>query len=109
MSTPYAQSPLCARNDGAMLAFLLFMSRFTFARERYPVLRMRMEHLLNGIDADVELPDTQDQFVEGFLPLFEQLVNALGESGCRCSGPSFSVTASSRSGWTCRLRPTSQC
>jgi hypothetical protein len=79
MSTPYAQSPLGARHDGTMLGFLFFMSRFKFAQERFPVFRMRMEHLLDGIDADVKVPDTHDEFVEGWSPLFQQLLYALTE------------------------------
>src|SRR4051794_12795007 len=77
MSTSYAQSALCARHDGTMLGFLLFMTRFGFARERFPIFRMRIEQLLDGIDAGVRLPQTHDEFVEGWTPLFMQVVDAL--------------------------------
>jgi hypothetical protein len=89
MSSPYAQSPLCARHDGTMLGFLFFMCRFQFAQERFPVFRMRMEHLLDGIDADVRVPATHDEFVEGWSPLFEQVLYALTEKDEGVNEPLF--------------------
>jgi hypothetical protein len=72
-----------------MLGFLLYMSRFNFAQERFPVFRMRIEQLLDGIDADVMLPDTHDEFVEGFAPLFEQVVDALTKKDGGANLPLF--------------------
>src|SRR5689334_2487995 len=89
MSTDYAGSPLCARHDGAMLGLLLFMCRFEFARERFPILRRRIQHLLDGIDAGVQVPGTHDEFGEGWSPLFEQVIDALTQSDGGVNLPLF--------------------
>ena len=89
MSTPYADSPLCARHDGAMLGFFLFMSRFDFARERYSVFRMRMQRFLDSIDADVVVPDTFDEFGEEYADLFAQLMYVLTEKDDGVNLPLF--------------------
>jgi hypothetical protein len=71
------RSPLCARHDGAMLGFLLYLCRFEFARERYPVFRNRMQHLLDGIAADVAMPESHDEFSGSFADLYEKVLYAL--------------------------------
>jgi hypothetical protein len=89
MSTDYAQSPLCARHDGAMLGFLLSMCRFEFARERFPIFRRRMQHILDGIDAGVQVPETHDEFGEGWSPFFEQVIDALTQRDGGVNQPLF--------------------
>ena len=89
MSTVNAQSPLCARHDGVMLGFFLFLCRFEFARERFPIFRKRMQQFLDGIAADVIVPETHDEFTEGWMPLYEQLIYAMTEKDGGVNLPLF--------------------
>jgi hypothetical protein len=61
-----ATSPLCARHDGAMLRYLLYLLRFEFARERFSVYRRRLHQILDGIHVGVALPETQEEFVRDY-------------------------------------------
>jgi len=74
-----ATSPLCARHDGAMLGYLLFLLRFEFAHERFPVYRRRLHQILDGISAGVALPETQEEFARDFSTLYERVLHALIE------------------------------
>jgi len=72
-------SLLCARHDGAMLGFLLFLNRFQFARARYPIFRKRMQLLLDGLSAGIVLPASHDEFTATFSAVYTQVLSALTE------------------------------
>jgi hypothetical protein len=82
-------SPVCARHDGAMLGYLLYLLRFQFARERFAVYRRRLRQILDGISAGVALPETQEEFARDFSALFDGVVHALSEKDAGVNEPLF--------------------
>ncbi len=70
-------SPLTSRHDGAVLGYFLFLSRFNFARERFPVLRRRMQQFLDGIAAGIAVPAEHADLQSGFSALFDEVLQAL--------------------------------
>lgn len=84
-----ATSPLCARHDGVMLGYLLFLLRFQFARERFPVYRRRMLQILDGISAGVALPETHEAYTRDFSALFDAVLHALSVKDAGVNLPLF--------------------
>ena len=84
-----ATSPLCARHDGAMLGYLLYLVRLEFARERFPVYRRRLHQILDGISAGVALPETQEEFARDFSALYERVLHVLSEKDAGANEPLF--------------------
>ncbi len=84
-----ATSPLCARHDGMMLGYLLFLLRFEFARERFPIYRRRLHQILDAISSGVALPETHEAFTRDFSALFDGVLHALSVKDGGVNQPLF--------------------